>query len=79
MIQYKARFEELPYLGDSANLFQSIANEPWAVFLDSGFPLSSSGRYDIIACNPYRTLITRGCRTQVSGASRNQRVLYRSA
>ncbi len=59
----------LPYFADSATLFSSIADLPWAVFLDSGYPASQQGRYDIIAAEPVCTLITQGDITTISTAS----------
>ncbi len=59
---------ELPYRRNSAELFEPIASEPWSVFLDSGFPLIDSGRYDIIAARPYVTLITEGMETTITRA-----------
>lgn len=56
----------LPYFSDSAALFSHIANEPWAVFLDSGYPHSQQGRYDIIAANPVCTLVTHGDSTEIT-------------
>ncbi len=58
---------ELPYRRNSAELFEPIAGEPWSVFLDSGFPLIDSGRYDIIAAHPYMTLTTQGADTTIAG------------
>lgn len=58
----------LPYYPDSATLFSSLANLPWAVFLDSGYPNSQQGRYDIIASKPVCTLVTfNGTTTICSG------------
>lgn len=59
------RCEELPYFEDSAALFAPWADRRWAVFLDSGFPHSRRGRYDIIAADPFRTLVTRGALTEI--------------
>ena len=56
----------LPYLGDSARLFAPFANRPWAVFLDSAYPYSSQGRYDIIAADPICTLVTHGDVTEIN-------------
>ncbi len=53
----------LPYFRDSANLFNAIADRPWAIFLDSGFPFSQQGRFDILASDPQTTLVTRGAVT----------------
>jgi para-aminobenzoate synthetase component 1 len=56
----------LPYFPDSAELFSCCAGRPWAVFLDSGFPGSTQGRYDIIAAEPVCTLVTHGEITEIS-------------
>ncbi|MGZ4954456.1 MAG: aminodeoxychorismate synthase component I, partial [Methylobacter sp.] len=50
----------VPYFTDSAELFSVCADKAWAVFLDSGFPSSNQGRYDIIAAEPVCTLVTHG-------------------
>ncbi|MDO9140716.1 MAG: chorismate-binding protein, partial [Methylobacter sp.] len=55
----------LPYFTDSAVLFSAYADQPWAVFLDSGFPHSNQGRYDIIAAEPVCTLVTHGDTTEI--------------
>jgi para-aminobenzoate synthetase component I len=52
------RIEQLPYIEYSPQLFDKFANDPWAVFLDSGQPHCDQGRYDIISSNPYATLVT---------------------
>ena len=54
------RFSILPYFADSAVLFSQVAERAWAVFLDSGSPFSSQGRYDVIAFDPVCTLVTHG-------------------
>lgn len=56
----------LPYFADSAELFSVCADQAWAVFLDSGFPTSSQGRYDIIAAEPVCTLVTHGEMTEIT-------------
>jgi len=61
----EANIEELPYCEDSAALFAPWSESPWAVFLDSGFPHSRQGRYDIIAADPVATLVTRGKLTEI--------------
>lgn len=61
----------LPYHRDSAELFGAIADEPWSVFLDSGRPLSSSGRLDILSCRPFVTLVTRAGMTEVRERGRS--------
>lgn len=56
---------ELPYRPDSAPLFETIADLPWAVFLDSGQHHPGQSRYDILAAQPYVRLVTRGALTEV--------------
>lgn len=63
----------LPYHTDTRALFDRIADEPWAIWLDSGTqdgqPL---GRYDILSAHPSTTLLTHaGCTriTQPEGVS----------
>ena len=56
---------ELPYRPDSASLFESIADLPWAVFLDSGRHHAGQSRYDILSAQPYARLVTRGALTEV--------------
>ncbi|MDD5410109.1 MAG: aminodeoxychorismate synthase component I [Methylobacter sp.] len=56
----------LPYFADSAELFSAISGKTWAVFLDSGYPHSKQGRYDIIAAEPVCTLVTHGDTTEIT-------------
>lgn len=56
----------LPYFEDSALLFAACADKPWAIFLDSAFPGSQQGRFDIMAYDPVCTLETRGSITIIS-------------
>ncbi len=58
--------ERLPYRSDSRAYYASLRDLPWPVWLDSGFPESGSGRYDIIAADPYLTLVARNGVTTVS-------------
>ncbi len=60
-----SRLTELPYGEDSAALFEALVDHPWPVFLDSGRPRISSGRYDVLAADPYATLVTRGGVTEI--------------
>ncbi len=55
----------LPYFQDSAALFAAFANQPWAVFLDSAYPYSQHGRYDIMAVDPVCVLLTLGDETEI--------------
>ncbi len=56
---------ELPYLSDSTDLFEALADRPWAMFLDSGRPHSTQGRFDILVADPVATLVTRGAITEI--------------
>ena len=52
---------ELPYV-DSAKLFDKVANEHWAIFLDSGVvdskkPTTMHANYDVLAIRPDSTLV----------------------
>lgn len=60
----------LPYLADSARLFSGIADQPWAVFLDSGSAEKRQGRYDILATQPVCTLLTEGKQTRITEAGK---------
>ncbi|OOZ41772.1 aminodeoxychorismate synthase component I [Solemya elarraichensis gill symbiont] len=51
------RIEEIPYTVDSALLFEQISDMQWPVFLDSGGS-SRRGRFDLLAANPFTTLVT---------------------
>lgn len=59
------RIAPLPYQPDSALLFEAIADEPWAMFLDSGRPAARGGRWDILVARPAAVLVTRGGETVV--------------
>lgn len=56
---------ELPYREDTVSLFETIADEPWSVFLDSGRHLPGHSRFDILASDPTATLVTRGKVTEI--------------
>jgi para-aminobenzoate synthetase component 1 len=60
---------EIPYHSDSSLVFESLMDLPWAVFLDSGFPCSRQGRFDMLTAKPYRTLTTRGELTEISDSA----------
>lgn len=61
--------QELPYFEDSAALFLPWSDRHWSVFLDSGYPHSRQGRFDIIAGDPAKTLLTRGSLTEIREGS----------
>ena len=66
MSSSKQRIASLPYFSDSSLLFSAIALRPWSVFLDSGYPYSTQGRYDIIAADPICTLVTHADKTIIT-------------
>lgn len=47
----------LPYWADCRAYYVQLRDLPWPVWLDSGFPQSSGGRYDILAADPFTTLV----------------------
>lgn len=59
--------EELPYSSDSTLLFRRFRGLELPVFLDSAYPFSARGRYDIIAANPVHSI----CSEPNSGESSN--------
>ena len=56
---------ELPYLAESADRFEALADRPWSMFLDSGRGYGALGRYDILAADPVATLVTRDRLTEI--------------
>ena len=58
--------QKLPYFSDSAALFAPYAKQAWAVFLDSGYPRSRQGRYDILSANPICTIVADAGITTIS-------------
>ncbi len=68
MKSVKLQIHPLPYFSDSAKLFAAIAHKPWAVFLDSGYPHTHQGRFDLLAADPAVTLQTRGLQTTINNA-----------
>ena len=47
----------LPYWADSRAYYAPLRDLPWPVWLDSGYPMSGGGRYDIIAADPCVTIV----------------------
>ena len=66
MLVQKQLTHPLPYFADSSILFSLIVDQPWSVFLDSGFPHCNQGRYDILAADPICTLITKDNITEIT-------------
>lgn len=60
---------DFPYCEDSSILFDSLKHRPWAVFLDSGSPAFTDGRYDILTAEPEISIVTRGAITKVTNNS----------
>ena len=54
------KISELPYNRDSEKLFSFVVNEPWSIFLDSGYPRIDTGRYDIITAQSYIPIAISG-------------------
>jgi len=59
------RVEPLPYVADATVLAMPLADLPWAVWLDSGRPAGSGGRYDIISADPLAWLVSDGDSTTI--------------
>lgn len=68
MSTLESRIQHLPYHTDSADFFSYLIGLRWAQFLDSGFPHSEHGRYDIIVAEPVVTLETSGAVTRITRA-----------
>jgi para-aminobenzoate synthetase component I len=60
------KISELSYNRNSADLFAQVVDEPWSMFLDSGYPNIDMGRYDIIVSRPAVTLETYGDITYIN-------------
>jgi len=52
--------QEIPYQPDSENLFAAVRDLPDAIWLDSGKPRSTQGRFDIISASPDALIETNG-------------------
>ena len=61
--------QEIPYQANSEILFEAVRDLPDAVWLDSGKPRSTQGRYDIISAAPDALIETRGNLSTVSDSS----------
>jgi para-aminobenzoate synthetase component 1 len=59
------RVAALPYRPDAADYFDTLADLPWAVLLDSGPSDQRRGRWDILAAEPIATLVTRSQDTEI--------------
>ncbi len=61
--------QEIPYKANSEKLFDAVRDLPDAVWLDSGKPRSTQGRYDIISAVPDALIETRGKQSVLSDSS----------
>jgi para-aminobenzoate synthetase component I len=61
-----ARITDLEYSDTVARPFRALADLPWPVWLDSAARGGPSGRYDIVAADPWITLRTRGEITEIA-------------
>ena len=59
----KLLLTQLAYPMDAADLFAPFAEQPWAMWLDSGMREHAEARYDIMVAEPIATLVTRGSTT----------------
>ncbi len=57
---------ELTYHPDSCIYFEQIKGRPWPIFLDSSYPYSQAGRYDILSAAPVAHLVTYGKTTTIN-------------
>lgn len=58
----------LPYHEDVATRLARLVERPWFVYLDSCREHARGGRYDIVACDPIATVVTRGAHTAIADA-----------
>ena len=64
-VYQEPRIIPLVYQPDSAHWFAAVRHLPNAIWLDSGHPGSSYGRFDIVAAAPQCLLETRGTSTAI--------------
>ena len=69
----KLRIIPLVYHPDAACWFSVIRHLPHPVWLDSGRPASSYGRYDILCAAPQILLVTRGEQTTLADSQGHER------
>jgi para-aminobenzoate synthetase component 1 len=58
--------QEIPYQPDSENLFAVVRDLPDAIWLDSGKPRSTQGRFDIISATPDALIETKGALSTIT-------------
>ena len=64
--------EEIPYFRDVCELYELVRDLPSSCLLDSSFPYSNSGRYDIVTADPMAADLP----TLVAGADENKSRAY---
>ena len=65
----------LPYWPDSRQYYAQLREMPWPAWLDSGYPASGGGRYDILCADPYLTLVSRAGKTTLGRAGQDVEIL----
>jgi para-aminobenzoate synthetase component 1 len=60
----------LAYRKDVASRLGRLKDRPWFIYLDSCRDGCAGGRYDLIACDPLATVVTRGAITTTSQGAR---------
>lgn len=58
----------LPYSANAGEYFATLADLPWAIWLDSG----GKARYDILVAQPIATLTTHGAHTKIQSGAGHQ-------
>jgi len=61
--------KKIPYQADSAPLFDALRDLPDAIWLDSGKPHSTQGRFDIISASPDTVIETHNASSTISDRS----------
>lgn len=62
----------LPYLSDSSRYFAAIREQSWAIWLDSGTVSENRGRFDILAADPVKRLVSDQHGSRCETRSHNQ-------
>ncbi len=62
------RRHDLGYHVDVASRLARLVDRPWFIYLDSCRERAIGGRFDIVACDPLATVVTRGDTTTVTDA-----------
>ena len=68
------KYQDVPYYQDVSAVFAHFSDLPWAIFLDSGRPVSQLGRYDIFSAYPEKTFLCKDKKTLINTAGHQQLV-----